>query len=299
MKIIRFLKKNIAIIIFIIAIIFLLSYKSKEGFHNTTDSNEIVFKTYLPGGLCCHLNILITHLVDYPNTTKVTYDVRSPNRKSPISFIKENEELFSLLFDTYDEGTEIEQTMNVANINRFDITGVKAFNFYNNNRDGLLPYSQAYKKYIHIKPHIQEMIDAKASEMRETYTNIVGIFIRSNALKDEQPNGKMPSREDYVNAINNIQIPNTKYFLCIDNTEDLEYFKELCAPNYYTDIRRTDERNNGEPHTNTYGSLKDLQDSFIEVALLSQCDCLIHCVSNMATASLYMNMNQISICVSK
>ena len=49
----------------------------------------------------------------------------------------------------------------------------------------------------------------------------------------------MPTREDYVNAIE--QIPksdNVKYFFCIDNEDELNYYSELYKPNYYTNIRK-------------------------------------------------------------
>jgi hypothetical protein len=36
---------------------------------------------------------------------------------------------------------------------------------------------------------------------------------------------------------------------------------------------------------------------FIEIVLLSECNIIVHCLSNMATAALYMNMNSKSICV--
>jgi hypothetical protein len=164
----------------------------------------------------------------------------------------------------------------------------------------LQPFNKAYNKYIKIKPHIQEKIDYKVNELKNGSDQIIGIFIRSNALANEQPSGVMPTREEYINAINNIKKSNNvKYFFCIDNENDLEYFKQLYTPNYYTDIRRTSNTNDGEPHTKTMGTLEDLENSFIEVCVMSQCDILVHCVSNMVTASLYMNMNQKSICVSK
>jgi hypothetical protein len=110
----------------------------------------------------------------------------------------------------------------------------------------------------------------------------------------------MPTRDDYVKALDKIpKSKNVKYFLCIDNNDDLEFYKNKYIPNYYTPIRRTKNKKDGEPHTNNIGTLEDLESSFIEVMLMSNCDILVHCVSNMATASLYINMNQQSIFISK
>ena len=162
------------------------------------------------------------------------------------------------------------------------------------------PFHDAYIKYIKIKPELQNKINDKINELKKDSEQTIAIFIRSNTLAREQPSGRMPTREEYDSAIDKIdKSKNPKYFLCIDNEDDLEYFKNKYEPNYYTDIRRSSNKNDGEAHVNTVGGLDQLEKSFIEVVLLSSCDTIIHCVSNMVTASLYMNMNQKSICVSK
>jgi hypothetical protein len=175
-----------------------------------------------------------------------------------------------------------------------NITAQNATNYYNENRSKLKPFYDAYKKYIKIKPHIQKKIEEKVKELKKgNPEQNIGIFVRSAALASEQPKGKMPTQENYKKIIDSIdKTKTTKYFICADNINDLEYYKKHFNPHYYTDIRRTDNTLNSEPHKKTFGSLKDLEDSFIEVALLAQCDILVHCVSNMATAALYMNDNQ-------
>ena len=180
-----------------------------------------------------------------------------------------------------------------------EITGPHAAQFYGNNRNKLQPYNIALIKYIRLKKNIQDKIDIQIANMKNmNVEQIIGIFIRNKALGYEQPKGKMPTNTDYENALNQIdKTKTTGYFLCIDNEEDLEYFKNKYSPNYYTNIRRSKTSNDTEPHRASNGTLNDLEDSFIEVALLSQCNILVHCLSNMVTASLYMNMNQESIFV--
>ena len=250
-------------------------------------------------GMSSLLNQLTTFLVDNPTVVKINYNIVSFTQGHPMAYISEGEELFSKLFNTYDENKEIDTT--IIN-NRYEdqrITGINAYNYYNENRNKLQPFHDAYVKYVKINSDLQEKIDSKVKELKGDSEQIIAIFIRSNALAGEQPSGRMPTREEYDNAINYIdKSKKTKYFFCIDNNDDLEYFKNKYNPNYYTNIRRITNKSNGEPHTNTLGTLQDLQDSFIEVVLLSSCDIMIHCVSNMATASLYMNMNQKSICIS-
>ena len=54
--------------------------------------------------------------------------------------------------------------------------------------------------------------------MRSNSDQVIGVFVRSNALASEQPSGVMPSREDYLEAISKIDTfsKKTKYFLRID-----------------------------------------------------------------------------------
>lgn len=283
------------IILILILLYFLFKSNNIEQFENI----NLIIQSSPASGFFSNFNKLITYLVDNPTITKITYDMRSYGPSTAFSYIKENEELFSKLFETYDEGLETTQSIVSSDYQSLRITGVEAYNFYNENRNKLQPFHDAYSKYIKIKPHIQNKINIKVNELKTNTDQIIGIFIRSNALSGEQPSKKMPSREEYVNSINNItKSKNVKYFFCIDNQDDLDYFKQLYRPNYYTDIRRTKHTNDGEPHTKTIGTLEDLENSFIEVCIMSQCDILVHCVSNMVTASLYMNMNQQSLCIS-
>lgn len=257
-------------------------------------NKKLIIKSGVWMGFFSNFNKLLTHLVDNPTITKIDYQMKSFGQGSPFSFIKEGEELFSKLFEPYDENKEISETLEKENYDDTRITGPGAANYYNENRTQLQPFHDAYKKYIKIKPEIQKKIDEKIKALKEgDPEKIIGIFIRSEALAGEQPSGKMPSREDYKRILDSIdKTKKTKYFLCIDNNDDLEYYKEHYKPNYYTNIRRTTNNTNGEPHKNTMGTLEELENSFIEVVLLSQCNILVHCLSNMVTASLYMNMNQ-------
>ena len=262
--------------------------------HGGNHNKKLVIKPHLPAGFFSQFNKLITNLVDHPTITHIEFDMKAGNKNSAFGFIKEGEELFSKLFENYDEKKPISETLVKESYDNMNITAQNATNYYNENRSKLKPFYDAYKKYIKIKPHIQKKIEEKIKELKKgNPEQIIGIFVRSAALASEQPKGKMPTQENYKEIIDSIdKTKTTKYFICADNINDLEYYKKHFNPHYYTDIRRTDNTLNSEPHKKTFGSLKDLEDSFIEVALLAQCDILVHCVSNMATAALYMNDNQ-------
>ena len=271
------------------------TFKNKKGGGNST---ELIIKSVPTSGFFSNFNKLITYLTDHPDITKITFNMFSTAPNTAFSFIKEGEELFSKLFEVYDEQKPITNTIIGEIYENERITGKNASNYYNENRNNLQPFHDAYIKYIKIKPELQNKINDTISELKKDSEQLIGIFIRSNSLAGEQPSGKMPRREEYDSAIDKIdKSKKTKYFLCIDNEDDLEYFKNKYQPNYYTDIRRSSNKNDGEAHVNTVGGLDQLEKSFIEVVLLSSCDTLIHCVSNMVTASLYMNMNQKSIFV--
>jgi GR25 family glycosyltransferase involved in LPS biosynthesis len=259
-------------------------------------NKKLIIKSYEWSGFFSNFNKLITYLVDHPTISHIDFHMKSSAQGLPFAFIKEGEELFSKLFETYNENKDINEILEKEKYENEAITGKKAVDFYNENRNKLQPFHDAYKKYIKIKENIQNKIDEKLHSLKEgNPEQIIAIFVRSEALRHEQPNGNMPTQEDYKKVIDSIdKRKSTKYFLCVDNNSDLEYYKEHFKPNYHTNIRRTSNNKNGEPHRNTMGTLEELENSFIEVVLLSHCHILVHCVSNMATASLYMNMDQIS-----
>jgi len=289
----------LTIIILILLFIYFYIFKKVENFKNN-EPIELEIVENNGGGFFSNFNMLIYNLTKYKTVNKINFNVKSNKKAKVLYYIKEDEELFSKLFDVYDDGiTSTKKIVSKSYID-YSITGIDAYKFYNENRNKLQPYYDTYKKYIKIKKHIQNKINKKCIELKENADQLICIFVRSDALRKEQPSKKMPSRDDYDKAIDNIpKSNNVKYFLCIDNNKDLEYYKNKYTPNYYTTIRRTRHTKDGEPHRNNIGTLTDLEDSFIEVVIMSQCDILVHCVSNMATASLYMNMKQQSICVSK
>ena len=255
----------------------------------------------IESGFFFNFNRLIHYLVVYPNTTEIEFNVRA-KIDNHLPFIKDNEELFSKLFENYKETKEVDE---VFDIDKFDWKGIPfaggdASKFYNLNRYKFQEYNNAFNKYIKLKPDLQKKFDKYLKELRNNCDQVIGIFVRSDALKDEQPNKKMPRRKDYINALNNIDTQNrrTKYFLRIDNDKDLEYYKNTLTPNYYLDMKRAKTNNSDAPHRDKkFLPLEELENIYLEIALLSKCDYIIHCSSNMVSSALLMNMNSISIFV--
>ena len=137
-------------------------------------------------------------------------------------------------------------------------------------------------------------------DMKKDCHQVIGIFVRSNALANEQPKHKMPRRKDYIDAIKNIDTKsiNTKYFLRIDNNEDLNFYKNTFTKHFYLDMKRADTNKFDAPHnTKKFLPLEELEKIYIEIALLSNCEYIVHCSSNMVSSALFMNMDSISIFV--
>ena len=295
------MKKNTKFLLILLFLIILL-YLLNQYFFIESFTNEQLKINGHWCGLFCNLNRLIYFLVIHPDTRKIDYNVLAGTNTNHKPFIGEGVEIFSKLFEPYDEGLEIDNVVDATDHTGMLITHKEAFNFYNEHRYKLEPYGSAYKKYIRLLPHIQLKLDNLIKTMRGDYDQVIGIFVRSNALASEQPNGQMPTREEYLEAVRNIDTQNKKtiYYLRIDNEDDLAFYKASLSPTYETTIQRSPNNNGDAPHiTSEFKSLEELEDTYLEIALLSNCEYLIHCVSNMATASLYMNMNQISICISK
>lgn len=299
------MKKNkiISIILFIIIILFiylLVNNKVSESYKDYNNAKLIM--NGISSGFFFNFNRLMHYLVVYPNTTEIEFNVRA-RINNHLPFIGDNEELFSKLFQNYKEkDKEINEILDIEPLDWKGIpfSGGDGSKFYNENRIKFKPYNDAFKKYIQLKPNVQNKLDKYLRKLHGDCDQVIGIFVRSNALKDEQPKRKMPRREDYLNAIKNIDTygKSTKYFLRIDNDEDLEYYKNILTPNYYLNMERAKNSKGDAPHRNEkFLPLEDLENIYIEIALLSSCDYIVHCSSNMVSSALFMNMNSKSIFV--
>lgn len=262
----------------------------------------IITNTKNGAGLFSEINKAVSYLVDNPNVVEIEYSVLATKPGNGLPFIKENEELFSKFFLPYNENKPIDKTIIAEQFYKMEVTFSGAYDYYNENRYKLKPFNDAFKKYLKILPKLTERVDKLYKDLMKDTDILVGIFVRSNGLASEQPNGRMPTKGDYIDAVNNLdQSKRIKYFLRVDNEEDLNFYKEMLTPNYYSNMKRSNNNKQDAMHrsSNEYMSLEDLENIFCDILLLSKCHILIHCVSNMATASLFMNMEQKSICVSK
>lgn len=262
---------------------------------------HIIFKTDPGAGMFSNLNRIVTDLLHIQDVKHIEWCMYS--KQSGCMGYDISGEMLSLIYtsDTPPSDSSIlhkKVSINWGQWKPNRITGKDASLYYGSNRDKLEPYSKIFHTYFTLQPSIKELVDLRISELHNGYNNVIGVIVRNsgnNALANEQLKQRMPTRNEYIEALNRISLPNQRYFFCIDNNDDLNFFKELYPNCYYTNIRRSVSKDDSEPHKKSLGSLNDLIDTFVEIYVCASCHTLVHCITNMATTSLYINMNQISI----
>jgi len=148
-----------------------------------------------------------------------------------------------------------------------------------------------YKDYIKLNYSFQQEIDDFCNNNFKGY-HIISVHIRSGAHACEQHNKIMPSRQNYINRINNYISTLTepyKIFLATDIKEGLNDFI-----NEYKDklvYLKQDLYYDGQQQYDIQSKLGLLKGKNImmDAILLSRGDILFHCISNVTFAALYMN----------
>ena len=178
----------------------------------------------------------------------------------------------------------------------YSITGRSAYNLYKSGAGWRQQYHSVFKKYIRIKPHIMQKVEQIYSRhLAGKYC--IGVQIRNEAHKREQPDGQMPPLEHYMAEVTHIissKKEEVKIFLATDVEEYITRFKDVFGEKVFTqtDVSRLQEspRNPEERIGYLYDpDLKLAEDVLNDCLLLAKCDVLIHRVSNVATAVGYIN----------
>jgi len=244
------------------------------------------------GGFFSNFNKVITCLAYSENISKISWNLIG----QPFGAFAYNcGEVFSNLFELYDEQKLIDSHHVETEFKYLEYTGKDTHQLYISDNTWRSDLNKVYKKYIIPTKLLQKSIDVVDEHFAKNANIKVGILKRNQLLKCEQTNNTMPSMESYINNIH--QIPGNKTcVLSIDNNTDIELFKSIRDMKfiYSTGIRRTTKDTDMEPHF-LPGTIQDALYYFMDVYMLSKCDFLIHPVSNMATAALYMNPNLKSI----
>jgi hypothetical protein len=201
------------------------------------------------------------------------------------------DEVFSKLFKPYKEDVVCDESITVQRYIDVKYTAHHVAEVYDSSdqkwRHNLNAVFNKYIKFTDLLDQTWNNIFTKQFE--EQAGTKIGILIRNNALNCEQPYQKLPEKQSYIDAIEQIQAGSKTVVCAIDNREDLAFFTEKYKCIYNEHVSRSNTASDPETHLHNQLSCIDAAYHFLEAYALSKCDYLIHPVSNISTAALYMN----------
>lgn len=122
----------------------------------------------------------------------------------------------------------------------------------------------------------------------------LAVLVRADTHAGEQIGGVNQTLERYAEAIREHLKPGQKVFAMTGDTESLAWLQSRFPVVYYPETIRSDsraiDRHLSEPQT-----VQDAKNCLIEVLIMSMAETVIHPISNMATASLFINPSQKSV----
>lgn len=134
---------------------------------------------------------------------------------------------------------------------------------------------------------VQERILQDAERVADTLgESPVALHVRNSKIGSECPNGAAPTLDDYLRVVAG---GSSRVFLATDNDEAVRFFHHhlgdrLC---YRPIARGPDMRT--EFHLSCPQSLDDARNCLLDALVMARCCRLIHSVSNLSTAVLYIN----------
>ncbi len=160
----------------------------------------------------------------------------------------------------------------------YDITGACAGVLYQNPEWG---WREAYHKAWARLTCVVEAIPVGP--------NTVGVLIRSEAIAGEQLHGNA-NLITYANTIEK-HLGDDSIFVVSSDLESIEWLMNRFPGKVYysTSIKRNAKRSDPEQHITTVQTANDAKDVMREVLALARCRALVHQISNMSTAALYIN----------
>jgi len=177
------------------------------------------------------------------------------------------------------------------------ITGPNVYELYKTDKKWRKIYNASFKKYIRIKPHIQQKVAEFYSEhMAGKYC--IGIHLRSSSHRNEQPNNIIPTFKKYVDKMKN-ELQSVKgeavIYLATDVEENVDMLsaafgdivimqpkvkRMTCNASHWNEEMQVKIENS---------DLKRGKEVLIDCLLLAKCNVFIHVTSNIATSVGYIN----------
>lgn len=163
----------------------------------------------------------------------------------------------------------------------------------------LYPYSQwrhfyheLWRKKIHVRDPILNAVDNFIGFRK--LGDYISVLVRAHSHAGEQPTEKSQSLDAYAAAIEAAGSPAKPVFLMAGDHETVEWFKARFPVVYFEDTPRSDTRDD-DRHLLVSQTVWDAKRVLTEALVASQGETLIHPVSNISTACLYINPNLRSV----
>jgi hypothetical protein len=257
------------------------------------------------GGFFSNFNKVMNHLVcslDHYGIRAVKVDWHIDGRKKLPSFPYGRPQdgniwkhfFEQLSFPSYSWGRQVKTSSYCYR--DYSINSSNAYYLYTGGQEWRQRYHAAFAKHIRIRPQILQKVEGIYNRfMAGKYC--IGVHIRNELHRHEQPGDAMPSLEDYVAQVKRIllsQKGEAVIFLASDVDYYIEHFKNVfidkvvVQPNVARLAEQPDDprimRFYAEHTGVTFG-----EEVLVDCLLLARCDVLIHVVSNIATAAGYIN----------
>jgi len=226
-------------------------------------------------GLFSQINFLVTHIealghagffVDWTKNT-------------PYSD-KEGENLFEFLFRQNQPAQPGETELAQWPHHRY--TGAEAAHLYLTDRRWRRRLHECWK-LLRVRQDVLAEAEAYCGEWTETP---LAVHVRNLNIGTECPGGQAPGLQDYENAI---RFHDGPVFLATDNQEALDHFRSLLGERLAArNIARSPDMGT-EYHLSFPQTPLDARHCLVDALIMARCRHLVHSVSNIATAVLYMN----------
>jgi len=252
-------------------------------------SKRIIFESH-PAGFFSNFNkIITTLLLNEDNVQEIIWQMSGPGMQQ-----YRCGEVFSKLFLPFNnKETVATETLHIQLYPDTTYTAHHVIDVYKNPcQEWRKKLNRIYTKYIKFTNFLDNAWQNVFAHQFDIYNSVpkVGILISNKALEAQQPKKIMPDRTAYIGCINALNLKNYAVVCAIDNRQDLNFFNSNYKCVYNEHISRTNTVDEPESHLhNSQLTCIDAAFHFLEAFALSKCDYIIHPVSNIATAAMYMN----------
>lgn len=153
-------------------------------------------------------------------------------------------------------------------------------------------YAHEHWQKITVRPEIMQKVQEYLGYLPTR--EFISVLVRSTPHAGEQFSGKSQSLDDYAKAIEENLPPKSFVFMMCPDYQTAAWFRQRFPVIWHQNTKRASNRDI-DRHLVENQTIEDAKQVLIETLILSQATTLIHPISNIATAALYMNPNLRSV----